>query len=113
MQGDKFEFTLAPNCDPGTVLLRLTLTDHLGPVEVQLLDVVPPAQAENMTSFGSTSWIRLEWAQTIGVDTKGFDVWRSPSPGGRSSASTSTRWMEARSTRTATSSRSPATTIRS
>ena len=79
--GDRFEFTLT-SAAPATVLLRLTLTDGLGPVEVQFLDVTAPSAPQSYTTFGSPSAIRVEWGKPGGVDIKGYDLLRSLSPGG-------------------------------
>ena len=80
--GDRFEFTLGPSCDPATLLLRLTITDGLGPVATQFLDVIAPAATDSITAFGSPTSIRLEWIRSASLDTKGYDIWRGPTPGG-------------------------------
>ena len=77
VQGDRFEFTLAANCDPKTVLLRVTLNDDLGPVDVELLDVEHPTPPDSITAFGAPSSIRLTWKKPISEDVKGYDVLRS------------------------------------
>jgi hypothetical protein len=80
--GDRFEFTLAGNCNPSTVLLELTLADDLGPVEVQLLDVLSPAVADSIRAFGSPTSIRLEWDRSVSADARGYDIYRSQNVGG-------------------------------
>jgi hypothetical protein len=81
-QGDRFEFTLAGNCNPATVFLELTLNDDLGPVEVELLDTQLPSPPDSITAFGSPTSIRLTWKKPTAVDLKGYDLLRSMSPGG-------------------------------
>ena len=80
--GDRFEFTLASNCDPKTVLLQITLVDGLGPIEVQLVDTQVPANTDSVTAFGSPTSIRLTWKKPVTTDLKGYDILRSSSPGG-------------------------------
>jgi Peptidase family C25/FG-GAP-like repeat len=80
--GDRFEFSLDPGCNPATLLLRLTLTDALGPVETQFLDVLSPVATDSVTAFGSPTSIRLEWNRSESLDAKGYDVLRAPAPGG-------------------------------
>jgi hypothetical protein len=80
--GDRFEFELAGNCDPATVLLQLTIADALGLVEIQPLDVLYPDTADSVRAFGSPTSIRLEWNRSASLDTRGYDVSRSSNPGG-------------------------------
>jgi hypothetical protein len=82
VQADRFEFTLAGNCNPATVLLQVTLTDDLGPVETQFLDPLNPTPPDSITAFGAPSSIRLTWKKPSAVDVKGYDILRSMSPGG-------------------------------
>jgi hypothetical protein len=82
VQGDRFAFTLDPGADPATLLLRLTLTDALGPADVQILDVIPPGTPDSLTAFGSPTSIRVTWKRSPAVDTKGYDILRSSTPGG-------------------------------
>ena len=82
VEGDRFAFTLGATVDPRTVLLELTLTDALGPADLQFLDVTIPAEVDTVTAFGSPSSIRLTWARCKSEDARGYDVERSANPGG-------------------------------
>ncbi len=82
VQGDRFAFTLGGATDPTTVLLELTLTDALGVADLELLDVLHPDSPDTLKAFGSPSSIRLTWNRSAATDAKGYDVYRSSSPGG-------------------------------
>ena len=80
--GDAFRFELDPFADAALLRLELTLTDALGPVRVELLDVTPPAPPDSITAFGSPTSIRLHWRRSPDPDVLGYDIYRAPSPGG-------------------------------
>jgi hypothetical protein len=80
--GDRFAFTLDPAVDPAAIRLRVALTDALGPVRTEYLDVVAPGVADSLVAFGSPSALRLTWKPPADADILGYDIHRAASASG-------------------------------
>jgi hypothetical protein len=80
--GDRFEFIVDAPIELVDVLREVTFNiPPFNPV-VKVLDLIAPEPPDNVTTTGSTSSITLAWDPPSDGDVLGYDIFRSPNPGG-------------------------------
>jgi len=80
LAGDGFSFRLADTSLGHS--FDVTFSDQRGPLLTRSFTLAPPSAVTGLAAGGGATWITLTWTPNPEADLRGYNIYRSSSPGG-------------------------------